>query len=163
MNKLYFIAILVAVIGCQDVNYPEKPENLIAKDKMVDVLTEYYLSNAARSFNIRIVRDSGYKLDSMLYKKFAIDSLQFVKSHAYYSSNLDEYTAMFEKVKLNLEKLKIDADTLKAQFERRRRIKDSIRRDSIRAIEMQYLEDSTKQFQEIVIPTFDIQNDTTNI
>lgn len=153
MGKFYFLAILFMVFGCQDVKYPEKPENLIAKDKMIDVMTEVYLSNASRGYNIRTVRDSGYKLDSMLYKKFAIDSMQFAKSHAFYAGDFDAYAAMFEKVKLNLEKLKVEADTLKAQFEKRRRIKDSLRRDSLRIIELLRVEDSTKRANGIAIET----------
>ena len=142
MKSFYFITILLVILGCQDVKYPEKPDNLISEAKMVDVLTEVYLSNAVRSFNIRIVRDSGYKLDSMLYKKFTIDSIQFAKSHAYYSADLDRYTAMFEKVKVNLETMKVGADSLKSQYDKRRHIQDSIRKDSLRAFEMERLDDS---------------------
>ncbi|MFT5984797.1 MAG: hypothetical protein ACI825_000275 [Planctomycetota bacterium] len=142
MKSIYFILILVMAVGCQNVKYPNKPDNLIPEGKMVEVLTEVYLSNAVRSYNIRIVRDSGYKLDSMLYEKFSIDSLQFAKSHAYYSSDLEVYTAIFEKVKAKMEVMKVDADTLKARYIERRRITDSIRRDSLRAFEMDRLEDS---------------------
>ena len=152
MKGIYFILTVLLVISCQNVKYPEKPDNLIPKDKMVDVLTEVYLSNAVRSYNIRIVRDSGYKLDSMLYKKFSIDSMQFAKSHAYYSTDLDAYTAMFEKVKAKMEIMKVEADTLKAQFSESRRVKDSIRRDSLRIFQMERLEDSIQEAKANLIP-----------
>lgn len=129
-------------LGCQDVKYPEKPDNLIPESKMVDVLAEVYLSNATRSKDIRIIREKGYKLDSMLYKKFTIDSVQFAQSHAFYSTDIDGYTAMFEKVKVKLEKIKVGADSLKAQYDERRRVQDSIRKDSLRVFEMDRLEDS---------------------
>lgn len=152
--KIHFtIAILLLVIGCQDVKYPEKPSNLIPKEKMIDILTEVYLSNAGRSYNLRIVRDSGYKLDSLMYKKYAIDSLQFAKSHAYYVNDLDNYAGMFDVVVLNLEKMKIGADSLKAQYEEHRRIKDSIKTDSLRAIEMEMDEDSIGQIRAISSPS----------
>lgn len=138
----YIIAILILAIGCQNVKYPEKPGDLIPEGKMVDVLTEVYLSKAVRSFNIRIVRDQGYKLDSMLYKKFSIDSAQFAKSHTYYSSNIDNYMEMFKKVKTKLEVIKVEADTLKARHAKRRRVRDSIRRDSLRLIEMEMPKDT---------------------
>ncbi len=138
----YIIAFLLLVVGCQNVKYPEKPDNLIQQDKMIEVLTEVYLSNAVRTSNVRLIRDSGYKLDSMLYKKFTIDSLQFAKSHAYYAADLDKYALIFEKVKANLEVLKVKADTLKARYTELRHIQDSIRKDSLRSAEMERLEDS---------------------
>ncbi|EDM43663.1 hypothetical protein SCB49_08733 [unidentified eubacterium SCB49] len=141
MKGFYYIAILFLAIGCQSVKYPEKPDNLIPQDKMVQVLTEVYLSNAART-NIRKVRESGYKLDSMLYVKFDIDSSQFAKSHAYYSANIEDYLTMFDNVKLNLEKIRVGADSLKAVYTKRKKIKDSIKKDSLRAEEMKRLGDS---------------------
>jgi len=162
MKQFFLLAIVFMVLGCQNVKYPEKPENLIPKEKMIDVLTEVYLSNASRTYNLRVLRDSGYKLDSMLYKKFDIDSLQFAKSHAYYANDLDEYVAMFEKVKSKLEVVKIKTDTLKARYEERRRIKDSITRDSLRAIELKNNEDTLKIDTSRIIPAL-IKKDTTKI
>ena len=146
--KLYsLIAILIVAVSCQDVKLPEKPENLIPEGKMIDVLTELYLSNAVRTTNIRKARESGYKLDSMLYKKFVIDSLQFVKSHDYYSADIDEYAKLFEKVKAKLEILKVEADSLGAKYYRRQSIRDSLRKDSLRVIELQRREDSIENEQ----------------
>ena len=83
--------------GCQDVKRPEKPKNLIPEDKMVDILTETYLINAARSFDKLTILHNKIKLDSFVYRKFEIDSLQFAASNAFYTSDLNTYNALFLK------------------------------------------------------------------
>lgn len=100
--KIVNILIMLILLGCQDIKTPEKPVNLIPKDKMVDILVDTYLSNSARSIDNRIIIDKGVKLDSFIYTKYAIDSIQFAKSNAYYSVNLDEYATLFKKVEQRL-------------------------------------------------------------
>jgi hypothetical protein len=39
-----------------------------------------------------------------IYKKYKIDSIQFVQNNKYYASNIEEYKKMFERVKSRLEK-----------------------------------------------------------
>ncbi|MFC7356429.1 DUF4296 domain-containing protein [Jejudonia soesokkakensis] len=113
--KLVYLLIVLILVGCQDIQTPEKPSNLIPKDKMVDILVDTYLSNSARSIDNRIIIDKGVKLDSFIYIKYAIDSTQFAKSNAYYTVNLDEYAELFKKVEQRLvtlqEALKNDKGT----------------------------------------------------
>lgn len=131
MKPIFYTLLLLFAIGCQDVKYPDPPANLIPHDKMIDVLTDAYINNAARSFNAKQLREKGYKLDSVFYAKFTIDSLQFVESNLYYSSDLPTYTKMFEEVKKRITVLKENADTAKRIMEEQKRVRDSIRRDSL--------------------------------
>lgn len=98
-------------MGCQDVKLPKKPGNLIAKNEMIDILAEAYIVNAARSVDYRTVLSKGVKLDSLIYKKFGIDSLQFAESNAYYSSDINTYLDMFQQIeaKLGVWKNKLDS------------------------------------------------------
>ena len=96
---------------CQDVKRPEIPVNLIPEDKMTEVLTEVYLINAARSFDNRTILEQKIKLDSFFFRKFDIDSLQFVKSNAYYTSNLNAYNKLFTKVEERMILLKKETDS----------------------------------------------------
>ena len=88
------------VISCNN-NSVEKPNNLIGKDKMVDILYDISLLEAIKNQNINggISTKTG---NDYIYKKFKIDSIQFVKSNKYYASNIDEYKKMFEEVKARL-------------------------------------------------------------
>ena len=112
MKKLFAIILLVTAIGCQHVEKPERPADLIDKEVMVDILMDVYLNNAAKSVNNKVIRQKGMKLDSFIYKKYRIDSLQFAKSHAYYNSDLDTYEAIFLEIEERLALLKAKSDSL---------------------------------------------------
>lgn len=104
--------------SCQHVDRPEKPENLIPKDQMVQILAEAYTGNAARSISNRTLREEGLQIDSLIYNKYRIDSLQFVESNDYYASEINDYIAIMEEVKAVLEARKVTVDTLLAQEKR---------------------------------------------
>lgn len=141
MKYLLCIVLSVFIFGCQDVKRPEKPENLIPKDQMVDILTETYLINAARSYDIKEIRKKQLKLDSFILKKFKIDSLQFAKSNEYYTADLNTYNSLFVKVEEKLNAIKNRTDSVYKVIEEKRaekRRQDSIKGlnlDSIDAIE----------------------------
>ena len=74
------------VLGCQEVVRPKIPEKIIQEEVMVDLLVDAYLGNAARSNNNRVLRLGGVQLDSVLYARYEVDSLQFAENTAYYLS-----------------------------------------------------------------------------
>lgn len=116
-SKMKKVIILVcgvlALIGCNG-NSVEKPNNLIGKDKMVDILYDISLLEAIKNQNINggLSSKAG---NSYIYKKYKIDSLQFVKSNKYYAANIEEYKKMVEQVKARLttETAKIEAEMKK--------------------------------------------------
>lgn len=127
----YITAILVTLtlLCCQDVKRPEIPVNLIPEDRMAEVLTEIYLINAARSFDNRTILEQNIKLDSFFFRKFNIDSLQFVESNAYYTSNLSAYNRLFTKVEERMVRMKGETDTLLLKFVQEleaKRVQDSL-------------------------------------
>ena len=85
---------------------PERPENLISESKMVSLLTEVYLGNAARSIDNKQIRSQGVKIDSFLFAKYKVDSTQFAKSNAYYAADIDAYSAIIVQVQERLETMK---------------------------------------------------------
>ncbi len=129
MKNIASFILILTLWCCQDVKRPEIPVNLIPEDQMTEVLTEVYLINAARSFDNRTILDQKIKLDSFFFRKFNIDSLQFVESNAYYTSNLSAYNKLFKKVEERMTLLKVEADSLMLVFVQEleeKRIRDSI-------------------------------------
>ena len=127
----YITAIILTLIlwSCQDVKRPEIPINLIPEDQMAEVLTEVYLINAARSFDNRTLLDKKIKLDSFFFRKFNIDSLQFVESNSYYTSNLSAYNKLFTKVEERMALMKVETDSLSLKYVQEleaKRVQDSI-------------------------------------
>jgi len=113
MKKSILLVLIVLLFGCNN-NSLEKPKNLIEKDKMIDILHDITLLEAIKTQNINggITVKMG---NQYIYKKYKIDSIQFVKSNKYYASDIDQYKKMFEKVKekLSSETLKNDAEMMK--------------------------------------------------
>lgn len=109
--------------GCQNVKQPEKPKNLIAKDKMIDMLTEAYLANAARSVDNKSIISKGIKMDSVVYRNFGVDSLQFAQSNEFYASDVNVYREIFQKVEAKLTRMEKKMDSIRETEKSR---KDSI-------------------------------------
>lgn len=98
----WIAVLLVLLVGCQDVRYPEAPENLIPEETMMDIMADAYSGHAARSVNNKVLRSNKVALDSALYIKYQVDSLQFARSNAFYTTDLDKYTRILQGVEERL-------------------------------------------------------------
>lgn len=98
--KTLLLAFLLVFVSCA--NTVEKPEKLIDKDKMVDILFDIALLEAVKSQNIN-GGISSKKANEFLFKKYQIDSLQWEENNKYYASDIEEYKKMYQEVKRRLE------------------------------------------------------------
>lgn len=135
LKTLLLLIIVVWFSSCQDIQRPERPKDLIPEDKMVEVLIDVHLFNAAKNVNRLPLQQTGMTPNQFIYEKHNIDSLQFEKSNVYYGANINAYERIHRRVRDFLELKKRDIDTLIA---REKRQQDSIK----------YVEDSLK-LQEI--------------
>ena len=122
-NWTIILIFTLAFCGCQNVKQPEKPKNLIAKDKMIDMLTEAYLANAARSVDNKSIISKGIKMDSLVYQNFGVDSIQFAQSNEFYASDVNVYMEIFQKVEAKLTGMQKEMDSIR---ETEKSKKDSI-------------------------------------
>lgn len=126
MRKLgIFVLVMLGLISCQNVERTEKPKDLIAEDKMVDILVELSLLQGAKSTNRSLFEQKGIYPDEYLWERFDIDSMQFVNSNNYYSRNYREYENIYVLVQERLEGLRAEYDSL-------REIADERERDSLK-------------------------------
>ena len=106
-KKLIVIFILGGlVIACDGADKIKKPDNLIPKDKMGDILYDLYIINASKGVNRSLLEKSGLKPESYILSKYNIDSTQFASSNSYYAFKTEDYQDIIEKVKARLEKEK---------------------------------------------------------
>jgi hypothetical protein len=113
----------------------EKPENLIPKEKMADILYDMTLYQATESVNKSIVDSYDVEMMQLIYTTYKIDSTAFVESDLYYASIPLVYQSIYEEVEA-----KIEAKRLALEQVRKRRS------DSIRQIQKKQT-DSLKQFK----------------
>ncbi|MDT0690712.1 DUF4296 domain-containing protein [Salegentibacter sp. F188] len=122
-NFLLLFLVIIVSSGCRNIEQTEKPDDLIAEEKMVDVLTELAILQSARNVNKRILEDAGIKPYQYIYEKHNIDSLQLERSNAYYTENLSTYEGIFERVRDRLQGIKEVRDSIQKEEER---MQDSI-------------------------------------
>ncbi len=110
-RKLWILGLILGVMGCN--NLPiEKPDNLIAEDKMTDILYDLTLLDAIKSQNPYDTINQSIKPRAFIYKKYNVDSLQFVKSNQYYISQIEIYKKMYDQINERLQKKKAENDLL---------------------------------------------------
>lgn len=123
MKFKWIILFSVLLVSCQNVEEIKKPENLIPEQKMVEVLTELSILYSAKNYNKKILEETGLPLDSYLYEKHQIDSLQLAQSTAYYAKNYNQFEIIYNQVKMNLEKMKTGLEVIRDEEQH---VKDSI-------------------------------------
>ena len=101
----------LSLLGCNN-SVVEKPDNLIDKDEMVDIIYDLSLLEGIRSSNYNSLKERGINPAKYVYKKYNIDSLQFAKSDRYYASDIEVYAKIYEKVTARLENEKKLVDSL---------------------------------------------------
>lgn len=102
---IYIFFIFFTLASCTSRTIYKKPENLISKDKMINIWTDLYISMGAKSIKTKkLEKDKNYI--PLVLEKYKIDSIQFSKSNIYYTSRIEEYEEMFEEVQKRLNDLK---------------------------------------------------------
>jgi len=100
---LFTFLISLGLISC-DKSYLEKPDDLLSKSEMVDVLANLYISQQA--INQQVMQDHTLKVaENSLYifREHNISYKNFESSFKYYYSRPTEYQKILDKVKAKLE------------------------------------------------------------
>ena len=127
-NFSLLIVLNILVLACSGTSKPKKPDNLISKDHMSELLYDMHVINAAKGVNRNLLETHGIIPETFVLTKHNIDSSQFVESNTYYSYYTDDYEAIVAKVKTRLQSEKDGFEALrKAEEEELKRKKDSIK------------------------------------
>ncbi|PIF01091.1 MAG: hypothetical protein CR994_03365 [Maribacter sp.] len=118
MKNFIALVFILSLCSCGE-KLLKEPDDLIAKDKMVDILSDLTLLNAAKNTNPSILREHGIDPTRFIFEKYRIDSLRFVTSDMYYASLPKEYEAMYLEVGEIL-------STMKDSMEEKKRKNDSL-------------------------------------
>lgn len=103
-----------------------KPENLIPESKMVDIIVDLTMLNSGQGLNKAIHDKEGIVPEDYVYKKYGIDSTQFINSNAYYAHNIDVYQDIYDNVKLILNSKKEFYKKLSEEETKAKKKKDSV-------------------------------------
>tara|TARA_Y100000992_G_scaffold265449_1_gene202818 strand:+ start:196 stop:564 length:369 start_codon:yes stop_codon:yes gene_type:complete len=102
----FTFVILCLFLCCQNIEFNNKPDNLIDEVLMEQVLYEATLIEVMKTFsdkNPKFIKTLG---TPYFFIKYGIDSLQLAKSEEYYTKNPRKYQKIYMKVLLRMEKHK---------------------------------------------------------
>lgn len=127
MKQIVYILIIVLLISCKSNTKYKKPENLIGKNQMIDLLYDMHLANGAGNIkNVNLEKNKNYM--ALVYEKYHIDSIAFSESNMYYYSNIEQYEEIYLEVQKRLKKLQEEYE--KEQDSLLKMTRDSIRNNS---------------------------------
>ena len=124
MKKLVIFCAIFWAVSCAE-EIIEKPENLIPKEQMTNIIYDMAVLNAANEINAQILSEYIKHPSEFIFKKYGIDSIQYVKSDLYYASVPEAYDKIYNSVKLRLDKEKSQID------EKRKQAADSARNQTV--------------------------------
>jgi len=121
LNKtIGILSILMVLMSCTSNTIMKKPDDLIPKKEMINLMTDIYIANAAFNiYNKYGERQRNYL--SLVYEKYGVDSAIYNRSNLYYMSRIDEYEKMHKKVSEKIKDMKMEKE---AEY----RVFDSIKR-----------------------------------
>ena len=104
-------AILMLLASCVN-SIVEKPDNLIDDDVMVDIFYDLAILDATKNSSYEN-GVSKFEANDFIFKKYKIDSLQFVKSNKYWASDVAKYKRLFKTVRDRINDKKTELEAVK--------------------------------------------------
>jgi hypothetical protein len=113
-------------MACTSNTIIKKPDNLIPKNQMEDLITDMLIAAGAENIkNINLERNVNYF--PLIFEKYGIDSTRFKESNYYYTSQIDDYEKILRKVDVRLK-------ALKEKLDNEIKLQDSLKIDSMKNI-----------------------------
>lgn len=91
------------VVSCQESYEVSKPHEMIGKDKMVEIVTDMMILDAAVNVSDIPLKKNDISSYQLISKKYGIDSIQLKQNLNYYNTQFDDNLEIYKKVKANVE------------------------------------------------------------
>ncbi len=108
MRNAILLLLALLALGCGKPAV-EKPDNLIDQQTMANIIYDLAVIEAMKTQDAALI---GNASSDYVYKKYKVDSLQFVRSNQYYAAQIDQYKKIYEKVDARLAAEKNTADSI---------------------------------------------------
>ncbi|MEW4923645.1 DUF4296 domain-containing protein [Algibacter sp. 2305UL17-15] len=125
---ILLFCVLIGVASCYKYNKPDKPEHLISKDEMVNILIDLRLMASVTGRDKKVLDSANVIPEQYIYQKYNIDSTSFAESNAYYAYYLDDYKDIYGRVKDSLTILKNHYKEILEEERKAKKEKDSLKR-----------------------------------
>jgi len=133
LRTFTYICMFIFLASCTSRTIYKKPDDIIPKNQMIDLWVDIYIANGTEKVNNKKL-EKRINYFPFIFQKYNIDSVRFMKSNIYYTSKIEEYEEMFQKVEKKLLDIKAVLDPLSEGIDPRLPVyvKDSIRSSKIK-------------------------------
>ena len=111
MKKILFIFVSALLLSCSD-KPVAKPDNLLSKETMEDIIYELAILQAAETYKPQTLTDSNIKIKQYVYKKYNLDSTTYFQNYKYYASDVKAFKKLYSRVNERIISQKNEIDTL---------------------------------------------------
>jgi hypothetical protein len=111
MKKIIAGLVVLVFFACKE-EVVKKPNRLIEKEVMVDIMYDLSLFEAIKYQSPAVLDSNGIDSRKYIFKKYKIDSLQFAQSNVYYAADYVSYKEMFGQITKRLDKNKVAIEAL---------------------------------------------------
>jgi hypothetical protein len=105
MKKAVLFLCMISLLACSNNPVP-KPDRLLDDKVMTNILYDLALLQAADGSMPFKLTENNIKVNSYIYKKYAIDSLTFYQNQRYYAADIRQYKKMYQEVLDRLDRVK---------------------------------------------------------
>ena len=111
MKNFVSFIILIILVSCSD-KPVQKPDNLLNKEEMENIIYDISILQAAEVFKPEILVKNNIKIKNYIYKKYTIDSTIFFQNYRYYAADIKAFKKIYKNVNNRIESQKSEIDTL---------------------------------------------------
>jgi hypothetical protein len=103
--------IAIVLVSCSKKPVP-KPDNLLSKEVMEEIIYELAILQAAESHRPQVLIDNEIEVKQFIYKKHNIDSITYFQNYKYYASDIKSFKKIYKHVNERIQNQKNEIDTL---------------------------------------------------
>lgn len=118
--------LLLSFVSCKE-EVIAKPDRLIAKDKMIEIMYDIAILEGIKYQNPSSLDSNQINSASYIYGKYKIDSIQLAQSNVYYASDYVEYKNMYDELIKRIERKKAVIDSLVKKDSKYKKKRDAIK------------------------------------
>lgn len=89
-----------------------KPDHLLDKEVMTDILFDLAVLQAADGVMSHKLAQNNININTFIYKKYAIDSVTYYQNQRYYAADIVQYKKMHQEVLDRLDEIKKETELM---------------------------------------------------
>lgn len=109
-KTIYSLVLVILIISCKE-KPVSKPNQMIDKETMANILYDIALLQASVSFKPNVVNEN-VEVDQYIYEKYGIDSITLHQNQRFYASDVEAFKKMYADILERIKEEEVKTDSL---------------------------------------------------